>query len=135
MLLLARLAVLFALAWRQFRTIPFLVLGQPRSVGLLQREQEAPYVETLASISGLPLAITYCTADTFGLKDNHQLEALRDGPVDIVSLRFMQNIANEPSLERLDLPRMVPDFAIGRRVADAYHATIDRYLQTSFGAK
>jgi TRAP-type C4-dicarboxylate transport system substrate-binding protein len=134
-LLLATVVVLFALAWRQFRSIPLLVLGQPRSVGLLQQEQEAPFFNNLAGISGLPLSIAYRTADTFGLKDSHQLEALRDGRVDIVSLRFMQNINNEPSLEGLDLPGMIPDFAMGRRVADAYTPVVDRYLQKSFGAK
>ena len=87
-----------------------LVLGQPRSVGLLQREQEAPFFRHLTDTTDLPLRITYKTADTFGLKDTHQLEALRDGRVDIASLRFMQNIAREPALEGLDLPGMIPDF-------------------------
>lgn len=125
----------FAGAWQQFRTIPMLVLGQPQSVGLLQRDQEAPFFRTLADTTGLPLTITYKTADSFGLKDTHQLEALRDGRVDIVSLRFMQNIAKEPALEGLDLPGMIPDFQQARRVVDAYGPTLDRYLQASFGAK
>lgn len=132
---LIALVVAFALAWRHLRTIPLLVLGQPRSVGLLQREQEEPFFSKLPAISGLPLSIAYRTADRFGLKDSHQLEALRDGRVDIVSLRFMQNIGNEPSLEGIDLPGMIPDFAMGRRVADAYSPTVDQYLQKGFGAK
>jgi TRAP-type C4-dicarboxylate transport system substrate-binding protein len=127
--------VAFALAWRHFRSIPLLVLGQPRSVGLLQIEKEAPFFKALPAISGLPLSIAYRTADSFGLKDSHQLEALREGRVDIVSLRFMQNIVNEPSFEGMDLPGMIPDFAMGRRVADAYSPTVDRYLQKGFGAK
>lgn len=81
------------------------------------------------------MVITYKTADSFGLKDNHQLEALRDGRVDIVSLRFMQNIGKEPALEGMDLPGMIPDFRQARRVAEAYGPTLDRYLQDSFGAK
>jgi TRAP-type C4-dicarboxylate transport system substrate-binding protein len=135
LLVLGAIALAFGLAWRQLRTIPLLVLGQPRSVGLLQRDQEAPFFRDLAANSGLPLAITYRTADSFGLKDSHQLEALRDGRVDIVSLRFMQNIGTEPSLEGLDLPGMIPDFAMGRRVAAAYGPIVDGYLQRRFGAK
>jgi len=69
------------------------------------------------------------------LKDTHQLEALRDGRVDVVSLRFMQNIAKEPALEGLDLPGMIPDFQRARRVAEAYSPTLDRYLQDRFRAK
>ena len=135
LLLLGLIGLLFALGWRQLRTIPLLVLGQPRSVGLLQREQEEPFFRDLAASSNLPLAITYRTADSFGLKDSHQLEALRDGRVDIVSLRFLQNMENEPSLEGLDLPGMIPDFSMGRRVAAAYAPSVDRYLQKRFGAK
>lgn len=135
LLVLAVIGMVFALAWRQYRTVPLLVLGQPRSVGLLQRDQEAPFFRDLAASSGLPLAVTYRTADSFGLKDSHQLEALRDGRVDIVSLRFMQNIATEPSLEGLDLPGMIPDFATGRRMAKAYGPSVDRYLQRRFGAR
>jgi TRAP-type C4-dicarboxylate transport system substrate-binding protein len=126
---------LFVAAWQHLRTIPMLVLGQPRSVGLLQREQEAPFFRHLADATDLPLRITYKTADSFGLKDTHQLEALRDGRVDIASLRFMQNIAKEPVLEGLDLPGMIPDFPQARRVAEAYGPTLDRDLQERFGTK
>ncbi|MEA5417201.1 TRAP transporter substrate-binding protein DctP [Synechococcus sp. BA-132 BA5] len=112
-----------------------LVLGQPQSVGLLQRDQEAPFFRNLADSTDLPLIITYRTADSFGLKDTHQLEALRDGRMDIVSLRFMQNNAKEPALEGLDLPGMIPDFQQARQVVEAYGPTLDRYLQDSFGAK
>lgn len=135
LLLLSSIGLVFGLAWHQFRSIPLLVLGQPRSVGLLQRDQEAPFFRDLAASSGLPLAITHHPAYTFGFKDSHQLEALRDGRLDIVSLRFMQNIATEPSLEGLDLPGMIPDFAMGRRVAAAYGPSVDRYLKQRFGAK
>lgn len=135
LLLMAGVVAAFVAAWQHSRTIPLLVLGQPQSVGLLQREQEAPFFRHLAETTDLPLTITYQTADSFGLKDTHQLEALRDGRVDIVSLRFMQNIAKEPALEGLDLPGMIPDFQQARRVAQAYGPTLDRYLQDSFGAK
>lgn len=135
LLLMAGVAAAFVVAWRQYNRIPLLVLGQPPSVGLLQRDQEAPFFRNLATTTDLPLAITYRTADGFGLKDTHQLEAIRDGRIDIVSLRFMQNIGNEPGLEGLDLPGMIHDFAKARKVAAVYSPTLDRYLQEAFAAK
>lgn len=135
LLLITGLITVFALAWRHFAAIPLLVIGQPRSVGLLQRDQEEPFFRNLAASTGLPLKITYRTTDAFGLKDTHQLEALRDGRIDIVSLRFMQNIAKEPSLEGIDLPGRIPDFRKARQVVHAYSPTVDRYLQQGFGAK
>lgn len=135
LLLIAGLISSFAVAWRHFAAIPLLVIGQPRTVGLLQRDQEEPFFRTLASTTGLPLKITYQPTDAFGLKDTHQLEALRDGRIDIVSLRFMQNMVKEPSLEGIDLPGRIPDFAKARQVVRAYSPTVDRYLQQGFGAK
>lgn len=135
LLLLAGLSTAFALAWRHFAAIPLLVIGQPRAVGLLQRDQEEPFFKNLAVTTGLPLKITYQTTDNFVLKDTHQLEALRDGRIDIVSLRFMQNIANETSLEMIDLPGRIPNFRKARQVVRAYSPTVDRDLQQTHGAK
>ena len=135
LLLIAGLITAFAMAWRHFAAIPLLVIGQPRVVGLLQRDQEEPFFRNLASSTGLPLKITYVTTDAFGLKDTHQLDALRDGRIDIVSLRFMQNMAKEASLEGIDLPGRIPDFDKARQVVRAYSPTVDRYLQQAFGAK
>lgn len=135
LLLMTGLASLFALAWHHFSTIPMLVLGQPSSTGQLQRDREAPFFRELAARSGLPLSIDYVTADAYGLKDDHQLKAMRDGRIDLVSLRFMQNIENEPGLAGFDLPGMVSDFSQARRVVDAYGPSVDRYLQTSYGGK
>lgn len=133
--LLAALAGAFSLAWHRYSTIPLLVLGQPQSVGLLQRDQEAPFFRQLAARTGLPLTVRYRSTDAFGLKDTYQLEAVRDGQVDIVSLRFMQNIAKEPALEGLDLPGMIPDFSTARKMEAAYGPLVDRYLQKDFKAK
>ncbi len=135
LLLIAGLITAFAVAWRRFAAIPLLVIGQPKAVGLLQRDQEEPFFRTLATTTGLPLKITYQTTDVFVLKDTHQLEALREGSVDIISLRFMQNIAKEPSLEGIDLPGRIQDFQKARQVVTAYSPTVDRYLQQGFGAK
>lgn len=135
LLLIAGLITAFAVAWRHFAAIPLLVIGQPRAVGLLQRDQEEPFFRNLATTTGLPLKVTYQTTDSFGLKDTHQLEALRDGRIDIVSLRFMQNMAKEASLEGIDLPGRIPNFRKARQVVSAYSPMVDAYLQRSFGVK
>jgi TRAP-type C4-dicarboxylate transport system substrate-binding protein len=135
LLLLTGIAVAFGWAWRQFNTIPLLVMGQPTSVGLLQREQEAPFFEGLAGRTGLPLKITYRPLESLSIKETHQLETLLEGSVDIVSLRIRQNSPKEPTLEGLDLPGTITDFATASRVAMAYGPTVDRHLQRSFRAK
>lgn len=135
LLLMGAVLGAFVLAWHHTSAIPLLVIGQPRAVGLLQRDQEAPFFRQLAATTGLPLQITYRPTDSFGLKDTHQLDALREGRIDIVSLRFMQNIPKEPTLEGLDLPGMIPDFTTARRVLHAYAPTVERHLQRNFGAK
>ena len=135
LLLLTGIAVAFGWAWQQFNTIPLLVMGQPTSVGLLQREQEAPFFEGLAGRTGLPLKITYRPLESLSIKETHQLETLLEGSVDIVSLRIRQNSPKEPTLEGLDLPGTITDFATASRVAMAYGPTVDRHLQRSFRAK
>lgn len=125
----------FVLAWRQYNTVPLLVLGQPRSAGQLQRDQEAPFFQHLASSARVPLVVSYHTADRYGLVDSHQLDAIRDGRLDMISLRFMQNTGKEPGLGGMDLPGMNPDLPTARRVADAYGPILDRYLQSSYGAR
>jgi TRAP-type C4-dicarboxylate transport system substrate-binding protein len=125
----------FGLAWRQTSSVPLRVLGQPSTAGQLQRGKEQPFFQQLASSARLPLEVRYYTADSYGLVDSHQLDAIRDGRLDIISLRFMQNTQKEPGLGGLDLPAMNPDFETARRVADAYTPVLDRYLQKTYGAR
>lgn len=135
LLAMAALATVFVLAWHRVNSVPLLVLGQPSVAGRLQREQEQPFFANLANKAGLPLQVLYQTADAYGLKDSHQLLALRDGRLDLISLRFMQNSQQEPALEGIDLPGMNQDFQTARRAAAAYAPLLDRYLSTTYGAK
>jgi TRAP-type C4-dicarboxylate transport system substrate-binding protein len=135
LILLAALGTAFAIAWDRLNITPLLVLGQPTTVGPLQSEKEAPFFHTLAARTGLPLKVTYRSLDSMGLKDTHQLDALKEGRIDIASLRFLQNSKREPSLEGLDLPGMSLNFRTARQVADAYNPMLDRYLQHSFRTK
>ncbi len=125
----------FTLAWRHFNQIPMLVIGQPTTTGLLQREKEKPFFEQLEAVTGLPLKVTYKPLNFTGIKDTYQLQMLRDGGFDLVSLRFIQNSKAEPSLAGVDLLGIIQDYAMARQVVRNYSGTIDRYLQRQFQVK
>ncbi len=135
LLLLAALVAGFALAWRQLNQIPLLVVGQPSVTGPLQRDNEAPFFVGLRERTGLPIKVTYKPVDQIGFKDVYQLQSLKDGTFDLVSLRFIQNSRVEPSLAGIDLPGLIADYPTAKRVAAAYAGTVDRYLQQRYASK
>lgn len=133
--LLLVIVALFIAAWRQLDEIPLVVIGQPSASGTLQRLKEAPFFETLAARTGLPLHVTYRPVELAGFKDTHQLQLLEDGLFDLVSLRFLQNREAEPLLEAIDLAGLICDFATARKVVAGYAPTLDRALQQRFSVK
>jgi hypothetical protein len=135
LLVFVAIATTFTLAWRHFNQIPLLVIGQPSTTGLLQRDKEQPFFNRLEATTGLPLKVTYKTLDSIGLKDTYQLQMLRDGDFDLVSLRFIQNTDVEPVLAGVDLLGMSQDYPTAKRIVGAYSGTIDRHLQQRFQVK
>jgi TRAP-type C4-dicarboxylate transport system substrate-binding protein len=135
LLVFVAIATLFTLAWRHFNQIPLLVIGQPSNTGLLQRDKEQPFFNQLEATTGLPLKVTYKTLDSIGLKDTYQLQMLKDGDFDLVSLRFIQNTGVEPALAGVDLLGMSQDYPTAKKIVAAYSGTIDRYLQQRFQVK
>jgi TRAP-type C4-dicarboxylate transport system substrate-binding protein len=131
----AAIATVFALAWRHFNEIPLLVIGQPSTTGLLQREKEQPFFNQLEKTTGLPFKVVYRPLDSLGFKDTHQLQMLKNRDFDLVSLRFVQNAPTEPSLTGIDLLGLSQDYATAEKIVDVYSNTIDRYLQQRFQAK
>jgi len=129
------IATLFTLAWRHFNQIPLLVIGQPSSTGLLQREKEQPFFNQLGALTKLPFKVTYRPLDSTGIKDTYQLQILKRGELDLVSLRFIQNSKDEPSLTGIDLIGLSQDYATAKKIVKAYSSTIDGYLQQHFQAK
>lgn len=129
------IATAFTLAWRQFNQIRLLAIGQPVNTGMLQREMEAPFFANLQRITGLPLSVTYKPLDSTGLKDTFQLQALKEGSIDLFSLRFVQNSRQEPGLSGIDLLGFTQNFAQARRVSAAYTPTLNRYLQKTADAR
>lgn len=111
------------------------VIGQPLATGLIQKNKEQPFFETLAQKSGLPIEVEYKPIDTIGIKDTEQLRVMKAGLFEMASLRMSQNSRDEPTILGLDLVGLNPDYKTGREVAKAYTATLDQRLQKQFNVK
>ena len=111
------------------------VIGQPLATGLIQKNKEQPFFETLAQKTGLPIEVEYKPIDTLGIKDTEQLRVMKAGLFEMASLRMSQNSRDEPTILGLDLVGLNPDYKTGRAVAKAYAATLDQRLQKQFNVK
>jgi len=111
------------------------VIGQPLATGLIQKNKEQPFFETLAQKSGLPIVVEYKPVDTLGIKDTEQLRVMKAGLFEMASLRMSQNSRDEPTILGLDLVGLNPDYKTGRAVAKAYAGILDKQLQKQFGVK
>jgi TRAP-type C4-dicarboxylate transport system substrate-binding protein len=111
------------------------VIGQPLATGLIQKNKEQPFFETLAQKSGLPIEVEYKPIDTLGIKDTEQLRVMKAGLFEMASLRMSQNSRDEPTILGLDLVGLNPDYKTGRATAKAYFDILDQRLQKQFGVK
>jgi TRAP-type C4-dicarboxylate transport system substrate-binding protein len=111
------------------------VIGQPLATGLIQKNKEQPFFETLAAKTGLPIEVDYKPVDTLGIKDTEQLRVMKAGLFEMASLRMSQNSRDEPTILGLDLVGLNPDYKTGKAVADAYAPILDARLQKQFGVK
>jgi TRAP-type transport system periplasmic protein len=111
------------------------VIGQPLATGLVQKNKEQPFFETLAQKTGLPIEVDYKPIDTLGVKDTEQLRMMKSGLFEMVSLRVSQNSRDEPMLLGLDLVGQNPDYNTGRLTVKAWYDTLDARLQQQFGVK
>ena len=111
------------------------VLGQPLATGLIQKNKEQPFFESLAQKTGLPIVVEYKPVDTTGIKDTDELRVMKSGLFEAASLRMSQNSRDEPTILGLDLVGAAPDYKTGRAVAKAYFDTLDQRLQKQFNVK
>lgn len=111
------------------------VLGQPIASGLIQKNKEQPFFESLAEKSGLPIHVDYRPIDTTGIKDVDQLRIMKSGLFEMASLRMSVISRDEPATLGLDLVGAAPDFATARKIGDAYFDVLDRRLQKQFQIK
>lgn len=103
--------------------------------GPIQSALEQPFFESLGSIPGLSFQVDYRTVDSLGFKDSHQLAMLKQGLYDMVSLRFLQNAHEEPSILGIDLVGLNKDFDDAKKSATAYAAVINNNLEKHYDAK
>jgi TRAP-type C4-dicarboxylate transport system substrate-binding protein len=129
------LALAAGAAWVALDRVAIEVVGQPRATGGIPADLEQPFFQKLAATTGLPLDIRYRTLDAVGFKDTHQLAGLRDGTLDLVSLRFLQNTDSEPTLLGIDQLGLNTDFETGRAVVEAYPPVLEQRLRQRFGVK
>ncbi|HEX6136950.1 MAG TPA: TRAP transporter substrate-binding protein [Casimicrobiaceae bacterium] len=128
----AALAAAPALAQQK---ITIKVLGQPLATGLIQKNKEQPFFETLAQKTGLPIEVEYKPVDTTGIKDTDELRVMKSGLFEAASLRMSQNSRDEPAILGLDLVGASPDYKTGRAVANAWFGELDQRLQKQFNVK
>jgi len=133
--LLTFIAVVFGYTWQQLNEITLYVIGQPSTIGPLQSKMEEPFFATLRQKTGLPLEIRYRPLNETGLIGSYQLKALKEGVIDIASLRFIQNSKAEPALGGVDLPGLIQDFDTAKLVSKQYKPMLDNYLQNYHKAK
>ena len=129
--LLASLAVTAA----QAETITLKVLGQPAGSGLIQKDKEQPFFESLKAKTGLDVAVQYTPVDVSGIPDTDGLRALKSGLFDIVSIRGPQVSRDEPAMLGFDLVGLNPSFEAGKKHTAAFFPTVDKALQAKFNAK
>ncbi len=111
------------------------VMGLPLATGLIQKNREQPFFETLAQKTGLPIEVEYKPIDTLGIKETEQLRVMKAGLFEMASLRLSQNSRDEPAILGLDLVGLNPDYKTGRAVVKAYQGILDQRLQQQFGVK
>lgn len=125
----------FVYAWNAVNVINLRVVGQPSMTGPIQKNLEQPFFQSLQEKTGLPIKVDYRTVDKLGFKDSYQIAMLKSGMFDMVSLRFLQNGQEEPSIIGVDLPGLNPDFQTARKIGEAYGPVINENLQKRFGVK
>ena len=111
------------------------VAGNLLATGLIQKNKEQPFFESLAKHTGLPLEVDYKPMDVVGVKDADGLRALKSGLFDVMTLRIAQVSRDEPFLLGADLVGLNPDYDIARKVVSSYRDAMDRRLQDRHSAK
>ncbi len=130
----AVLLALFAFAWFRVEFQRLRVIGQPTSVGDMQRLMEQPFFRGLPVAAGLPVSVTYTPADGM-VADAKRLSQLKDGEIDLVSLRLPETIRQEPAFLRVDIPGASMDLASAREAAQGLVGEIDHRLQANWDSR
>lgn len=111
------------------------VAGNLLATGLILKNKEQPFFETMAETTGLPITVDYKPMDVTGIKDTEGLRVLKSGLFDIVSLRLTWVSRDEPFFDGLDLIGLNPDYKSAREVSEIYKDALDQRLQERFNAK
>ena len=127
--------ICFALAWHMLDLIKLKVVGQPNSTGLISTQLEQPFFAKLQIHTDLPIEVDFKTIDTLGFKDSYQLPLMKQKVFDLASLRLIQNIQHEITLNGLDLIGLQLNFEKARALAYAYLPVVNKHLQDKYDVK
>jgi len=119
----------------QAKDIELNVIGQPMSIGLIQKNIEQPFFESLAEKTGLPIKVNYKPLDVTGINDAEELRVLKSGMFDIVSLRMSQVSRDEPTILGLDLVGLNPTYKDGAKTAEQFGPVVSDRLADKFKTK
>ena len=133
--LIALIATALLSAAAHSQPIALKVLGQPVGSGLIQKNKEQPFFESLAQSTGLNISVQYSPVDVAGIPDTDGLRVLKSGLFNLVSLRLPQVSRDEPTVLGFDLVGLNPSFEAGKKNTDAFFSTVDKRLQSQFNAK
>ncbi|MBL8381459.1 MAG: TRAP transporter substrate-binding protein [Burkholderiales bacterium] len=134
-LVLTAAALAAALPAAAQEKIKLRVMGMPLSTGMIHKNKEQPFFETLAAKTGLPLDVDYKPLDSTGVKEFEQLRVMKTGIYDIVGLRMGQVSRDEPTILGLDLVGLNTDYKTAKKVVGAYQSFVDLRLQEQFNLK
>ena len=115
-LVLTAAALAAALPAAAQEKIKLRVMGMPLSTGMIHKNKEQPFFETLAAKTGLPLDVDYKPLDSTGVKEFEQLRVMKTGIYDIVGLRMGQVSRDEPTILGLDLVGLNTDYKTAKKV-------------------
>ena len=125
-------AVALALPSHAQEKIKLRVMGMPLATGLIQKNKEQPFFESLAQRSGLPFEVDYKALEATGIKEFEQLRVMRSGLFDIAGLRLGQVSRDEPVILGLDLVGLNPDYETAKKVVASYQSAVDERLQKEY---
>jgi len=123
------------LVWQKLTVIKLRVAGQPSSTGLIAVQVEQPFFASLQSKTNLPIEIEYKSLENLGVKDTYQLPMMKEGVFDLISLRFVQNIQNEITIDGLDLTGLNLSVEKSRQLSKAYSVVVEKNLQEKYHVK
>lgn len=110
------------------------VLGQPMSVGLIQKKEQA-FFENFAKRTGLDVKVIYTPIDVTGFKSVETMRLMKNGLFDIISIRMGEASQDEPFFMGLDLVGLNPDYKTARQTYELAREPLIKRMKERFNTE